>query len=112
MSTAIDAKLDGTLHNETDIFSKEKPETTSEVLFVFDNKPDILNFTSIGEQLQAQFESVLGTANTVLSANGQQVVSGVQSSLDQQAAVSVADVTSAAGPSVSFLLDQLAHKLP
>ena len=112
MSTAIDTKLNATLANVTDIFKKDKPKTTTEVLFVFDNKPDILNFTSIGEQLEAEFETVLSNVNTVLSADGGNVVSGLSTSLGQQATAAVGDITAASGPSVDFLLDQLSHKLP
>ena len=111
----LQAKINETLDKPTDIFGKPKPQPTTEVLFVFDKKPDILNTTSIGEQLQGEFESVLGTVNAVLGGNGTagaQTAAGVQTSLDQQAAAAVSGIAGAPTPGIQFLLDGLEHNLP
>ena len=121
MTTGIESKLNETFADKTtDFFGKEKPKPTTQVLFVFDDKPDILNFTMIGEQLQSEFENVLGQVNSVLSgsdsvtlaANGSDVLSGLSTSLSQSAADAVRNITGAQAPTIDYLLSQLENKSP
>ena len=111
LASAIGDKLDATF-NKADIFGKPKPQATTQVLFVFDDKPDLLNVTAIGEQLQDEFESVLGTVNTVLSGHDSDVISGLSTSLSQTASDAVGNVTGADAPAISYLMAELSHALP
>lgn len=114
LATGIDEKLNATVgaaFKQSDIFGKAKPESSTEVLFVFDDKPDILNTTQIGEQLQNQFESVLGQINALVSGNASLVLNGLSTSLGEPQPSDVTAVDATA-PAISFLMDELSHALP
>ena len=109
ISTAIDDKLGATIDKAVNFFGKAKPKPITEVLFVFDDKQSLLNFTNIGVQLQSEFESVLGEVNSLLSGNGTAAIPDIPASLGQTAANTI---SAASGPAIDSLLSDLTHQLP